>query len=210
MADTPKELKVALSYLEDVQKEITRISTQDNVVYRGQLADQLRQGDLALALAEIRKAEAKGHDVSKILAGAYFYEGLLCLRVASGPGGNNQMYFEQWSRQAVNAFRRSIQVEPSPSAWFNLGLVYKELGHKSDALNAFREAEAGDDESIGVQASKEIGRITQSNSTPQTQIAASNDMSNGIQANKRTARWLQIIVWGCLGISIAWALLINS
>lgn len=153
---TPRELQVAMSYLDDVREQAREIAANDNEFISEREAEKLIAGDLALAYQEIDKAAAQGHDVSSARQVAYFTEGNLCLDVVTGVQGLiKEEIFTRWTQKAIDAFKKSLDAEPSPECWYNLGMAYAGLKQYGDALKAYREAQAGDDDRISVKVTRD-------------------------------------------------------
>ena len=159
----PKEVEVALSYLDDVDEQIQRsIKTETrNVLIRAQAAQEIQRGDLALAHRELDKLQAAGTEpdaVAATRATAFFREGNLAWAVATsgGPDTGDQT---KWLKKTAEAFEKSVQLSPTAAALYNLGLAYKLLNRKSSAVEAFRRAEQMGDPQLAMEAHKEITRL---------------------------------------------------
>ena len=74
MPTLPSGLKVAQSYMNDVEKQLKELWDYPNPVGREQMAEKILKGDLALARKEIEKAGESGSDKNAAMA-----DGCACL-----------------------------------------------------------------------------------------------------------------------------------
>jgi tetratricopeptide (TPR) repeat protein len=153
MTEGPMELQVAMSYLQDIDKDIERIKAEPNVFDRETLAKE-PQKDIALANRELDKLAAQGWDVTKARSNVFFQEGRLAYAIAV-----NELATGSQRNKAAQCFEKSIQLSPSPEAYYNLGLTYALLNRKSSAIEAFSKVEQFGDTRLIIEAKKEIGRL---------------------------------------------------
>jgi len=158
MAETPRELKVAMSYLEDVDNQRERIKAMDNEYIAQDRANELITGDLSLARKEIEKAAAQGIDVTHARAFASYKEGRIATAVLASAHLDGGL-IKRWKKKAAEAFQAAVSLDPSPLYYYWLGLSLDALGQREQSLQALREAQKTDDQELSVEASKAIGRI---------------------------------------------------
>ncbi len=205
-ADMPRELQVALSYLDDIDGQIERRvkSKTDNVLIRAQAAQEIQKGDLALAHRELDKLATQGVEVKPARSMVFFKEGLLAYAVATsgGPETGDQT---RWLNKAAEAFQKSINEAPDAETYFNLGLVYKILKRKSSALEAFQQAEQSSDPELSLKARKEIGRLDPDGRMQGATTAPASSRSGGfaVAGPSKKPHW-GFIGWGIGSILFAW------
>lgn len=163
MEALPRELQIAASYLEDVDRQIEQQikSETENVLIRADRAKKIQQGDLELARREIEKAAAQGADPEAIAMArvdVLLKEADIAWAVATS-GGVNTGDQAKWLNKAIQAYQKRLEYGPCASAYFNIGLGYSLLDRKSSALAAFRQAEQMGDGQLSIDARKEIGRL---------------------------------------------------
>jgi|GEM_PF-2925111 Tetratricopeptide repeat. len=157
--DLPREIQIALSYLDDVEQQTERLRAQsDSIVARAARAREIQKGDLALAYQELQKLEARGVDVRLARSIVAFQEGNLCWAVACSSGLETSEH-TRWTEKAAQLFESSLQDEENGAAYYNLGLCYSLLNRKHSAIQAFRKAEACGSDQLSIDAAKEIRRL---------------------------------------------------
>ncbi len=161
MSDVERHLAVSASFMEDVSERVARIEREDNPYIRETQAADLLNGDYLLAVKELDRAEAGGVDVTRQRAAAFLTEGRIAWGVVAPGGDAGKEIFEHWTERASKAYAKSAALVPTPGAFYNLGLAYANMGQSMDAMEAFRQAEAGDDARVSIKATKEIGRLEQ-------------------------------------------------
>lgn len=179
MEVTPREMQMVESYLEDIKRQVESLSHVNLPGEAEKQANSILKGDVALALKEIDKAAAKGLDVSGARALMLFEQAGLAMAVVfaeadvafvNSSGGLADVILKRvkmdsrgkkWTNKGIEWLRQSIQLDPAPEAYYNLGLFLTTLNKKDEAISAFRSAEQGSDTRISINASKEIARLEQ-------------------------------------------------
>ena len=157
MSDVPSELKVAMSYLEDVREKIEQIAQNDNPYMRASSAEKLIGGDLTLAHREIETAAAGGVDVSPITALCSLLEGVLAKTVYTGMMIGKEA--DKWEDRAIGCLEAAVEQHPTAEACYQLGVAYADDHRWEQSIHAFRQAEAANDPEFSLEARKAIGRV---------------------------------------------------
>lgn len=150
----PNELQVVYSYLQDVDDARKSIDKDNaSTIERG--IKEILNGDLKLAYQALDRAEATGIDVRAARAAALYHEGRVQDEgsiVAAGGRG------KKYTQKAMDAYIKSIELNPEPVTYYTLGLRYAEAGRKEEARAAFQSAVQGEG-LVGIEAQKELGRL---------------------------------------------------
>lgn len=163
MAEMSVAGHTVMSYLEDVEQATDELDRNDNHLIRETDGLTLINGDLRLARQEIPRADA---DEQAFLEGlCAFREGMIRWSIASGHskyyslGGEHKRNTHRFTADAGECFSRAIAADPRPLYQYHLGVVYKMMERKSEAVQMFALAANGDNPKIAVEARKEMGRI---------------------------------------------------
>ena len=169
MPTLPSGLKVAQSYMNDVEKQLKELWDYPNPVGREQMAEKILKGDLALARKEIEKAGESGSDKNAAMAYWFYIEGEIYAAVRCGAQGN--IISDKWYKKAVESYTNSLQCENDQHAYYKLGLLHANEKKKAEAITAFQQAIQGSNEEIRIAATKEIGRVENEKSSGSCYIA---------------------------------------
>ena len=179
MEETPREIQMVESYLEDIKQQVEQLSRVNQPGEAEKQANKILKGDVALVAKELDKAEAKGYDATAERALMLFEQGGLAMAVlfaensvafANSTGGLADIILKgvkmdsrkkKWASKGIQWLQESIRLVPAPEAYYNLGLLFTALKRKDQAISAFRYAEQGDDPQVSIDASKEIARLEQ-------------------------------------------------
>jgi hypothetical protein len=154
--DIPKDIKVAISFLEDAKEEIEKQSEEDSEIPWALKASAIVQYHIAPAKAALEKAASAGNDVSVVLAEAFCLEGMIARTVYQQSIGQER---ERWLQMSTLALRSSIDCCPLPGTQFALGAVYADAGRWEESITMLAEAESAGDSETSLEASKMIGRV---------------------------------------------------
>jgi tetratricopeptide (TPR) repeat protein len=160
MSNLSVAAQTALSYLEDVEKQIERASEIENYATGVDRLKAIRLGDLQLARSEA--ANTTGSERNHVLAEIEFQDGMIDSAIADQYGKfypNTKGDVRRHMRAAGEAFSRAIQYDSRPAFHYFLGVAHAAVGEKEAAIAAFQQAANGDDPKIAVEARKEIGRV---------------------------------------------------
>lgn len=163
MEDLSVAAQTAMSYLEDVEQATDELDRNDNHLIRETDGLKLINGDLRLARQEIPRADA---DEQAYLEGlCAFREGMIKWSIASGHskyyslGGEHKQKTHRFTADAGESFSKAIAADPKPLYQYYLGIIYKMMERKAEAVQMFELAANGDNPKIAVEARKEMGRI---------------------------------------------------
>ncbi|MCD4782984.1 MAG: hypothetical protein K8T10_04030 [Candidatus Eremiobacteraeota bacterium] len=158
MNEIPKELKVAHSLLEDVEKQIDMID-QGRHEFPSLIADEILKGDLALARNKINSAASKGINVLDHRKTLFFIEGKLAFSVST----NSKLDRSKWAEKSISAFKKALDISEDESTCYNIGIMYGAIGQFTKAIQYMNKVENGNDEKLTIEAAKDIARFEQAN-----------------------------------------------
>lgn len=222
MEDTPREMQMVQSYIEDIKQKVEALSHVSRPGEAEKQANDMLNGDVLLAMKEIEKAEQKGHDVTSVRADMLFEQAGIAMAVVfaeagvafvNSTGGLADIIISRvkldakgnrWTNRGIEWLQESIRLDPDPVAYYNLGLLLTTLNKKDEAVSAFRSAEQGSDTRISISASKEIARLGLTGSSYVAESGGSAGSPSKDEKLWAMLAHLSGIVFGFLGPLVAW------
>ncbi|HOF87254.1 MAG TPA: hypothetical protein PLZ36_03985 [Armatimonadota bacterium] len=146
-ADPEWDLEVAMSFLDDIEKEFLRLLNSEKYFFGAHAVELLEQGDFILAMQRAKRAEKHGGDATAVHAAARELEGRIALSVESTKDEEEV----KWRDRAIQAFTEAVQLEPTAMRWYRLGVAHRYI---KDAIDCMRQAEALADGELKLKAAK--------------------------------------------------------
>ena len=157
--DESRELKLARSYLEDIERETEVLKRFDRKYWSAaeEKANAMIEGNLARAQEQLDAARAAGADVTELQHMLFFHRGLVELNTARAQAFTASV--KEWREKALKSFESASAVFKTPHALYNAAILYEELGRRDEAIRSLIDVESLDPGGLGIEATKGIARL---------------------------------------------------